>query len=82
VPQRVSRAERDHLVERAAAGYGTRSVTVTLTADGHALVERVVGQVLGREARLVQGLPTAEWAALGALLDRLLYDVARQVGAG
>lgn len=82
VSQRVSRAEREHLVERAAAGDGTRSVTVTLTADGHALTERVVDQVLGREARLVQGLRPAERAALGALLDRLLRDVARQVGAG
>src|SRR5262249_8795626 len=82
VSQRVSRAEREHLVERAAAGDGTRSVTVTLTADGHALVERVVDQVLGREARLVQGLRPAERAALGALLGRLPREVARQVGAG
>ena len=53
-----------------------------LTAAGHALVERVVDQVLGREALLVQGLRPAERTALVALLDRLLRDVTRQVQTG
>ena len=82
VSQRVSRAERERLVERAPAADGSRSVLVTLTAAGHALVERVVDQVLGREALLVQGLRPAERAALVALLDRLLRDVTRQVQTG
>jgi DNA-binding MarR family transcriptional regulator len=82
VSQRVSRAERGRLVERAAAGDGTRSVIVTLTAAGHALVERTVDQVLGREAQLVDGLAPDERAVLGALLDRLLRDVAQRVSAG
>lgn len=60
----------------------SRSVLVRLTAAGHALVERVVDQVLGREALLVQGLRPAERAALVALLDRLLRDVTQQVRAG
>ena len=82
VSQRVSRAERERLVERAAAGDGSRSVLVKLTAAGHELVERVVDQVLGREAVLVQGLRPAERAALVGLLDRLLRDVTRQVQTG
>jgi DNA-binding MarR family transcriptional regulator len=80
VSQRVSRAEREHLVERAAAGDGSRSVLVTLTAAGHALVERSVDQVLGREAQLVRGLRPDERAVLVELLDRLLRDVADRVG--
>jgi DNA-binding MarR family transcriptional regulator len=79
VSQRVSRAEREHLVERAAAGNGSRSVLVTLTAAGHALVERSVDQVLGREAQLVRGLRPDERAALVGLLDRLLSDVTGRV---
>ncbi|HEX3923459.1 MAG TPA: MarR family winged helix-turn-helix transcriptional regulator [Streptosporangiaceae bacterium] len=75
VSQRVSRAEREHLVGRAAAGNGSRSVLVTLTAAGHALVERSVDQVLGREAQLVRGLRPDERAVLVGLLDRLLNDV-------
>lgn len=82
VSQRISRAEREGLVERAAAGDGSRSVLVTLTAAGHALVERSVDQVLGREAELVSGLLPADRAVLAGLLDRLLREVtARQAPA-
>ena len=79
VSQRVSRAEREGLVQRAPAADGSRSVTVTLTAAGHALSERVVDQVLGREAHLVTGLPPADRAALADLLDRLLHDVTQRL---
>jgi hypothetical protein len=44
-------------------------------------VDRVVDQVLGREAQLVRGLVPAERAELAALLDRLLHDVAAQTSA-
>jgi DNA-binding MarR family transcriptional regulator len=81
VSQRVARAEREGLVQRAAAGDGSRSVVVALTQAGHALVDRVVDQVLAREAQLVSGLVPAERAELAALLDRLLQDVAAQTGA-
>ena len=78
VSQRVARAEREDLVQRAAAGDGSRSVLVALTQAGHALVDRVVDQVLGREAQLVQGLLPGERVELAALLDRLLRDVVGQ----
>ena len=79
VSQRVSRAEREGLVERARAGDGSRSVTVTLTAAGHALTERVVDQVLRREAQLTDGLPPSDRAVLAGLLDRLLREVSERV---
>jgi DNA-binding MarR family transcriptional regulator len=53
-------------------------VLVALTQAGHALVDRVVDEVLGREAQLVRGLLPAERAELAALLDRLLQDVVGQ----
>jgi DNA-binding MarR family transcriptional regulator len=80
VSQRVSRAEREGLVERARAADGSRSVTVTLTAAGHALTERVVDQVLRREAQLTDGLPSSQRAVLAELLDRLLREVSERVG--
>ena len=49
---------------------------MTLTGAGHAVVERTVDAVLGREAQLVDGLTEAERAALAGLLDRLLSEVA------
>jgi DNA-binding MarR family transcriptional regulator len=76
VSQRVAKAEREGLVRRAAAGAGSRAVNVTLTRAGHALVERTVDRVLGREAELVHGLAAAERADLAVLLDRLLAGVA------
>jgi len=78
VSQRVAKAEREGLVRRAAAGEG-RAVNVTLTKPGHALVERTVDQVLGREAELVRGLAAAERADLAGLLDRLLASVTAKV---
>ena len=53
---------------------------VTLTAAGHAVVERSVDRVLGREAELVRGLRPDERAVLVGLLDRLLSDVTGRVG--
>jgi len=79
VSQRVSRAERERLVERTAASDRSRAVFVTLTAAGHELVERTVDRVLVREAQLVQGLSAQERAVLAGLLDRLLRDVAGRV---
>lgn len=79
VSQRVSRAEREGLVERAPAADGSRSVTVTLTPAGHALSERVVGQVLRREAQLTEGLSASDRPLLAGLLDRLLRDVSERL---
>jgi DNA-binding MarR family transcriptional regulator len=73
ISQRVARAERDDLVRRA-PGTG-RTVLVTLTDAGHALVEATVDQVLGREAQLVGGLSGAQRDELASLLGLLLDQV-------
>jgi DNA-binding MarR family transcriptional regulator len=81
VSQRVARAEQAGLVTRApAADRSSRAVVVTLTPAGHALVERLVDGVLGREADLVAVLSAAERAELTGLLKTLLDDLSVRLG--
>jgi DNA-binding MarR family transcriptional regulator len=75
ISQRVARAERDGLVQRTPGTTGRRTVLVKLTAEGHALIERSVDTVLGREATLVSSLSMRERALLIGLLDKLMADV-------
>jgi DNA-binding MarR family transcriptional regulator len=77
ISQRVARAERDGLVQRTPGTTGRRTVLVSLTAEGHALIERSVDAVLGREATLVGCLSERERTSLIALLDKLMTDVRR-----
>jgi DNA-binding MarR family transcriptional regulator len=77
VSQRVARAEQDDLVTRS-KGAG-RAVLVSLTEAGHAVVERTVDLVLGREADLVAGLTAAQRDQLAGLLNTLLAQVRGQV---
>lgn len=78
ISQRVARAERDGLVQRAPGVTGRRTVLVSLTAEGHALIERSVDAVLGREAALVGCLSAHERSTLTGLLDKLMADVRRR----
>jgi DNA-binding MarR family transcriptional regulator len=79
ISQRVARAERSGLVGRSAGD--RRAVLVRLTDEGHALIERTVDRVLGREAELVRGLSADQRQALVGLLDVLLADVSSRVTA-
>lgn len=81
ISQRVARAERSGLVRRAPAeDPSSRAVVVTLTQAGHALVERLVDRVLGREADLVASLSAEDRDALTALLKALLDDLGTRLG--
>ena len=82
ISQRVAKAEREGLVERSAGTAARHSVLVTLTPAGHALIERSVDAVLGREAELVASLSADERVILTGLLEKLTGDVARQVTSG
>lgn len=82
ISQRVARAERDGLVQRAPGTSGRRTVMVSLTPDGHALVEQSVDAVLGREAALVGGLSERDRTSLVGLLEKLVRDVRRRAAAG
>ncbi|MFI7320813.1 MarR family winged helix-turn-helix transcriptional regulator [Streptomyces venezuelae] len=80
VSQRVARAEREGLVTRRPGEGRPRTVEVTLTEAGHALVEATVDQVLGREADLISGLTAEQQTRLTELLGILLEDVQRSLG--
>jgi len=80
ISQRVARAENSGLVQRDGAGDGSRTVIVTLTPAGHALVESLVDQVLHREAALISCLAPHQRTALTELLRLLLNDVQEQIG--
>jgi DNA-binding MarR family transcriptional regulator len=82
VSQRVARAEREGLVRRSPDPQGRRAVLVSLTDAGHALIERSVDRVLGREASLVAGLSAVERATLVELLAKLTAQVRGRVESG
>jgi DNA-binding MarR family transcriptional regulator len=77
ISQRLARAERQGLITRAPADRSTRAVVVSLTQEGHELVEQLVDRVLGRETALISGLPPGDRAELA----RLLKDLHRTVSA-
>lgn len=81
ISQRVARAEREGLVERSAGTAARHSVLVTLTTAGHALIERTVRAVLGRESELVDALTRDERARMAGLLERLEADLIGRTGA-
>lgn len=80
ISQRVARAERDGLVTRTTRADGSRKVDVELTPAGHAMVERLVDRVLGREAELVAHLSQAQQEELTTLLRLLLEGLHAELG--
>lgn len=75
ISQRVARAEAEGLVTRAPLADGSRGVIVELTDDGHAVVERLVDRVLGRETELLSGLTATQRRDLTELLRLLHRDL-------
>ncbi|WP_238018921.1 MarR family winged helix-turn-helix transcriptional regulator [Dactylosporangium sp. AC04546] len=71
VSQRVARAERAGLVERAPSAASRRAVAVRLTAAGHELIEATVRELLDHEAEQLTALTDAERTTLVGLLARL-----------
>ncbi len=81
VSQRVARAERAGLVERAPSPASRRAVSVRLTETGHDLIESSVRQLLDHEADLISALTSAERAALAAFLSKLEKALTSGLGA-
>ncbi|WP_323748067.1 MarR family winged helix-turn-helix transcriptional regulator [Catenulispora rubra] len=71
ISQRVARAEQEGLVTRAPDPAGRKAVAVALTDAGHAVVERSVDAVLGRDSDLLGGLSAEEREVLIPLLGKL-----------
>jgi DNA-binding MarR family transcriptional regulator len=70
ISQRLARAERGDLVRRRPVPHG-RGVLVELTPAGHALVERVVDDVLAADDAATAALTDDELDQLERLLSRL-----------
>jgi len=75
ISQRVARAEREGLVRRERSGADGRLSYVTLTAEGHALIERSVDELLSHEEALLSGLTEAQREDLTAQLRILLASL-------
>ncbi|KAA8880409.1 MarR family transcriptional regulator [Nocardia colli] len=80
ISQRVARAEGEGLVTRAPLDDGSRAVVVSLTAAGHAMIERLVDHVLGREYDLLSALTAEQQADLTELLRILHQDLMTRLG--
>jgi DNA-binding MarR family transcriptional regulator len=80
ISQRVARAEREGLVRRERSQTDGRLSYVTLTAAGHALIERSVDELLRHEESLLSGLTAAQRDDLTALLRILLDSLPGQRG--
>jgi DNA-binding MarR family transcriptional regulator len=72
ISQRVARAERDGLVTRDRSADDGRLSYVTLTAAGHALIERSVDGLLRHEEALLGALTPDQRTELAGLLRILL----------
>ena len=72
VSQRVARAEREGLVTRETSDASRRAVGVTLTTQGHTVIERVVRDLLAHEESLLAALAPEDRDALAVSLPRLL----------
>ncbi|NRQ40349.1 MarR family transcriptional regulator [Nonomuraea sp. NN258] len=75
VTQRLDRLEQRGLVTRTPSESDGRVVHVTLTAAGHALVERVLPDHLATENRVLAGLGADRRADLAATLRDLLESL-------
>jgi DNA-binding MarR family transcriptional regulator len=72
ISQRIARAERAGLVTRGRTGADGRLSHVTLTPEGHALIERSVDDLLRYEESRLAALTQAQRDDLSALLRVLL----------
>jgi DNA-binding MarR family transcriptional regulator len=72
ISQRVARAEREGLVRRERSASDGRLSYVTLTGEGHALIERSVDDLLSHEESLLSALTPTQRDTLSALLRLLL----------
>jgi DNA-binding MarR family transcriptional regulator len=75
ISQRVARAEREGLVRRERSGADGRLSYVTLTAAGHALIERSVDGLLRHEETLLAVLTEDQRQDLAAQLKALLASL-------
>jgi DNA-binding MarR family transcriptional regulator len=82
ISNRLNRLERQGLIRRVPDPADGRGVLVELTPAGRRLVDKVLGEHLENERRLVAGLSRAEQRELAALLRKLLLTLEPDEQAG
>jgi DNA-binding MarR family transcriptional regulator len=70
--QRLARIERQGLIERALDPADRRAIVVSLTANGHRLVDQIAAEHLANERQLLAPLSRKEQDTLADLLKKLL----------
>lgn len=70
VTKRLDRLEGAGLVSRSVCSDDARSRRIRLTPEGLALVDRLVGEHVANEHRLLSGLTEAERSRLASLLEK------------
>ena len=69
--KRLDKLERAGLIARSPDPVDRRGVTITLTDEGRALIDRLTEAHMANEARLLEGLTAPEREQLGGLLRKL-----------
>jgi DNA-binding MarR family transcriptional regulator len=80
ISQRIARAEREGLVRRERSSADGRLAYVTLTAEGHALIDRSVDELLRHEESLLAPLSEEQRSDLSGLLRILLIGLSGDTG--
>lgn len=75
VTQRIARAESSGLIKVSRTGSGRRTLAVELSPTGHAVIERNIEVLIGRERALLTALELDERRDLASLLRRLLTSL-------
>ncbi len=75
---RLTRLERRGLISRTHSEQDRRSVSVRLTADGGALIDRAAEDLIAVQAKLLKGLSKADRTALARLLAKLAGNLDRR----
>ena len=75
ITQRLDRLERRNLVTRKRSDADGRSVRVTLTDEGRALIDRALPDHLANERRLLAALTAGEQQQLAETLPKLLQSL-------
>jgi len=81
VTKRIDRLERAGLVSRTVSPDDARSRRIRLTEPGFDLVERLMGQHVANEQRLVAGLSDRDRAQLASILRRWGHALAAETGS-
>ena len=80
--ERLDRLQRRGLITRRPAARDRRSIYVELTAEGRALIDRAIADLLSAEASLLDSLSAGDRTALAGLLGKLAASLEHRQDGG